>query len=298
MTSMRRWQAPFKIVIGRRNFLVYLVLPYRQRAAFMAPGSDLELDRINAAANQDAFAGARADYDAVHAYDGDAQTEYPTATLVSEIWPGQGYGRALDVGAGSGYFTERIARHATSVVAIEPVEDLQRVITERCRKGRLTNVEIVGAPVLEAAASIPERSIDTAFVLSALHHFHRREDVFRMLGRLVAPGGRLFIVEPHHNIRRVLRVVDKYRRIYRPRRLWTHELHWGTHQFLTVSEMRWLCRIGGFEDVRIVGHWLPGLRRLFGDDLRRRCAAERVLGRLPGLRHIASQLALEARRSG
>jgi SAM-dependent methyltransferase len=289
---------PSLIEIGRKNFLLYLVLPYRHRRTLMAPGSDARLDRINSVGNEASFSGDRAAYDELHLYGGTAQTEYPALTLVDEVWAASGFGRTLDIGSGSGYFTERIARHATSVIALEPVRELHETITRRCRQAALTNVEVLGVPVLEAGAHIAAGSIDTVCILHALHHFHRREAVFQLIGTLLRPGGRLLLVEPHHNIRRVNRLVTKYRRIYRPRRIWVDERAWGTHHFLTVSELRWLCRLGGLSAPRIVGHWVPGARRLIGDDMRRRCRLERMIGRVPGLRHLASELALEAHRVG
>src|SRR5439155_25999293 len=98
-----------------------------------------------------------------------------------------------------------------SVIAIEPVADLQKVARERCAAARLDNVEVVGATAFDLGAHVPAGSIDSAFLIQSLHHFHRRPEVFAELGRVVRPGGRLYLVEPHHNLRRVGRLARKYR---------------------------------------------------------------------------------------
>jgi ubiquinone/menaquinone biosynthesis C-methylase UbiE len=285
------------IDIGRRSYLLYLLLPHGLKMRLLTPASRGRLDAINRDFNAHRYSGegARA-YDRIHRYAEADQHEYPAQALVEEVWAARGYGRALELGAGSGYFTALIARRARSVVAVEPVEDLQRVIAERCRTAGLDNVEVRGVSATDLPAQLAPGSIDTAFVIQSLHHFHRRPEVFTALGRVVRPGGRLFLVEPHHNTRRVLRLLRKYVTTYRHPEFRADALNWATHDFLTKGEIYRLCRRGGFEEVEVAGFWMPYLRRLV-PDARRRFALERRLGGVPGLRHLAMVLAVEARRS-
>jgi len=112
----------------------------------------------------------------------------------------------------------------------------------------------------------------------------------------VRPGGRLLMVEPHHNLRRAGRLLRKYLSTYRAREFWSDERNWATHDFLTRGELRALCRHGGFDRPRLSGYWIPYSRRLV-PDAERRFRLESRLGRWPVFRHWASVLALEARRS-
>jgi SAM-dependent methyltransferase len=224
-----------RIAIGRRNYLLYLLLPHRIKWHLLTPASRAKLDLI-------------------HRYAEDEQHEYPARPLVAGVWSGSRYGRALEVGAGSGYFTTLIARHARTVIALEPVADIRAVPKGRCRA----------------------EGVDTAFVIQSLHHLHDRERVFEALGRVVRPGSRLLMVEPHHDLRRVGRLLRKY-------------------LFLTRGELRALSRRGGFGRPRLSGYWIPYSRRLIlAAD--RRFRAEARLGRWPVFRHWAAVLALEARR--
>jgi len=292
------------IEIGGRNFFLYLVLPHPLKVAFLSRESRAKLDRINSSFNEHSFSGDRAtDYDRIHGYEDEAQHEYPARFLVSEVWgsPGRGagtdrYGRALELGAGSGYFTAAIARHARSLVAVEPVRDLQRVVRERCAAEKLDNVDVLGATAAEFGRAVPPRSIDSAFIIQSLHHFHRRPEVFAELGKAVRPGGRLYLVEPHHNLRRVARLARTYRRVYRAHEFRTDERNWATHDFVTRGELRALCRHGGFGDVRLGTYWWPYSRRLIPSPVRR-FQVERMLGRVPVSRHVGGVLAMEALRN-
>jgi ubiquinone/menaquinone biosynthesis C-methylase UbiE len=285
------------IEIGRRNYLLYLLLPHPQKVALLSPGSRASLDRINRGFNEGLYSGEGAiAYDAIHRYGADEQQEEPFRTLVAERWVDGGYGRALELGAGSGYFTALIARHATSVAAVEPVPDMQRRLRARCEAERLDNVEVVAVTAPEIAAVLPASSVDTAFVIQSLHHFHRRHEIFRALGRVVKPGGRLFVVEPHHNLRRVLKLLRNYVTTYRARGFRENERNWATHDFVTRRELRALCRAGGFGDVQMSGYWIPFARRLLPAPATR-MAVEAAVSRVPGVGHFAAVLAIQARRT-
>ena len=285
-----------RIEIGLRHYLMYLLLPHRIKWRLLTPASRAKLDRINRAFNETLYSGAGASgYDQIHRYAEDEQHEYPARPLVADVWPGSGYGRALEVGAGSGYFTTLIARHARSVIALEPVADMQAVLKGRCRAEGVDNVEVLGVPVADLAAVVPAASVDTAFIIQSLHHLHDRERVFEALGHVVRPGGRLLMVEPHHNLRRVGRLFRKYLTTYRTLEFRSDERNWATHDFLTRGELRALCRRGGFGRLRLSGYWIPYSRRLI-PDADRRFRAEGWLGRWPVFRHWAAVLALEARR--
>ncbi len=286
------------IEIGRRNYLLYLILPHPLKVALLSADARAKLDRINRAFNERAYSGeAATGYDRLHRYAEAEQHEYPATILVSEVWGREDYGRALELGAGSGYFTALIARRARSVVAVEPVGDLQAVLRARCEAERLGNVEVVGAAAFDLDRLVPAASVDSAFVIQSLHHFHRRPEVFAALGHAVRPGGRLFLLEPHHNLRRILRLFRAWRKEYRPTGVAKVDQNWATHDFVTRGEIRALCRHGGFEDVRIDAYWIPFSRRLVPAP-ERRFRVERALGRVPVLRHFAAVLAVEARRGG
>ena len=283
---------------GPWGFLLYIVLPQPAKMAVLPDELRGQLDRINLATNVGMYSGQGATaYDATHRYAEAEHHEYPAQQLVEDAWPGRGYGRALELGAGSGYFTRLIARRADAVTAVEPVPDMQRVLRQGSEAHGITNVEILAVSATELPDRLPPHSVDSALVIQSLHHMHRRREVFEALAKVVRPGGRLLMLEPHHNLRRVLRLARKWLQYYRAREFWSREINWGTHDFLTCGELRVLCRDGGFERPRITGYWFPYMSRLVPDPARR-FRLESRLGRIPGLRHMAGVLAIETRRRG
>lgn len=283
---------------GSLRFLMYLLLPQPAKMAFLPAEVDGQLDRINLAANAAMYSGIGASgYDVAHRYEAAEHHEYPAQQLLEGPWRGGGYGRTLELGAGSGYFTRLVAGSADVVFAVEPVPDMQRVLREGCAAHGIRNVEILAMTATDCANRLPPGSVDSALVIQSLHHMHRRAEVFQALGRVVRPGGRLLMVEPHHNLRRVARLARNWVRHYRARDFWSREVNWSTHDFVTCGELRALCRRGGFSRPAITGYWFPYLARLIPASSARFRVESRA-GRIPFIRHAAGVLAVETRRTG
>ncbi len=296
-TDARKTRLAFQLEIGEPHHqLLYLLLPHSMKMNLLSESSRARLEEINRRFNETAYSGdAAANYDQLHRYGEAEQHDCPLRELVEEVWAREPYGRAIEIGAGSGYVTEMIARQAKGVVAVELVPDMQRMIRARCRREALENVEVVGGSVFDLQGLGLEGAFDSAFVIQTLHHLHRRREVFAILYRLLRPGGRLFLLEPHHNVRRVARLFRYWLTEYRRKEYWTSDRNWATHDFVTRGELRSLCQQAGFQNAKLSGYWIPGCKRLF-PERRQRFAIEQIAGRVPGLRHVASVVAIEARR--
>ena len=102
--------------------------------------------------------------------------------------------RVADLGAGTGYFSARIARLIPEgklfAVDIEP--DMLRFLGERAQREHLS----VLVPVLASAGSpnLPE-PVDLVLVVDTYHHIDGRLAYFAALRASLRPGGRLAIVD-------------------------------------------------------------------------------------------------------
>jgi predicted amidohydrolase YtcJ/ubiquinone/menaquinone biosynthesis C-methylase UbiE len=100
-----------------------------------------------------------------------------------------------DIGAGSGYFAVRFARHASKVLAVDIDPKLLEILTKRAGELKLANLEtVVGAgddPHLQA------ESVDVIFICDVIHHIEKRNAYYQLLARALKPGGRLVIVDFH-----------------------------------------------------------------------------------------------------
>jgi ubiquinone/menaquinone biosynthesis C-methylase UbiE len=99
-----------------------------------------------------------------------------------------------DIGAGTGYFSVRLAKSSTSpkVYAADIESAMVRYLRDRAAKEGLNNVTAV-----QAAADQPNlpEPVDLILIVNTYHHIGGRVAYFRKLSGSIKPGGRLAIIE-------------------------------------------------------------------------------------------------------
>ena len=91
-----------------------------------------------------------------------------------------------DIGAGSGYFTRRFARHAAKVYAVDIDAELLKLAAGE-------KVETVHAKPEDPM--LPAASVDVIFICDVLHHIDKRPAYYAKLAQALKPGGRIVIVD-------------------------------------------------------------------------------------------------------
>jgi cyclopropane fatty-acyl-phospholipid synthase-like methyltransferase len=101
--------------------------------------------------------------------------------------------KVADIGAGTGYFSTRLARvPGVSVVAVDIEPKMIDYIKQRAQKEGLANVTAVLAGA--SGANLPE-PVDLILVVDTYHHLPNRTSYFRELKKSLRPGGRIAIVD-------------------------------------------------------------------------------------------------------
>ena len=102
--------------------------------------------------------------------------------------------RVADIGAGTGYFSVRIARRVPQgkVFAADVEPDMVRYLGERAQREHLSN--IVPVQAASDAANLPE-PVDLILVVDTYHHIGNRTQYFAKLKSSLRAGGRLAIVD-------------------------------------------------------------------------------------------------------
>ena len=99
-----------------------------------------------------------------------------------------------DIGAGTGYFTIRLAKSeaAPKVYAVDIEPSMVNYLRERAAQDKLNNVVAV-----QAAADTPNlpETVDLVLIVDTFHHIGGREVYFRKLAKSLKPGGRVAIVD-------------------------------------------------------------------------------------------------------
>jgi len=141
------------------------------------------------------------------------------------IKPGQS---VADIGAGSGYFTRRLARlvgERGTVYAVDIQPEMLDLLTNKMAELKIGNVK----PTLGDVADphLPPSSVDLILMVDVYHEFDHPYEMVRQMIPSLRPGGRLIFVEfrgedPKVPIKRVHKMTEAQLR----RELAVHPLQW------------------------------------------------------------------------
>jgi SAM-dependent methyltransferase len=101
--------------------------------------------------------------------------------------------RVADIGAGTGYFSVRIAKRVPDgkVFSVDIEPDMVRYLGERAHREHLSGL----VPVLAAAGPNLPEPVDLVLVVDTYHHIENRTAYFAKLKDALVPNGRVAIVD-------------------------------------------------------------------------------------------------------
>jgi len=99
-----------------------------------------------------------------------------------------------DIGAGTGYFTVRLAQALPKgrVYAADLEPDMVAYIEQRARQMKLANVTAIRAAADDAKLPAP---VDRVVIVDTYHHIEAREAYFRRLAGRLSPAGEVAIID-------------------------------------------------------------------------------------------------------
>jgi len=116
-----------------------------------------------------------------------------------------------DIGAGSGYFSFRMAPKVPQgkVLAVDIQKEMTDVVDKTAKEKKITNVESILSTVEDP--KLPEGKVDVALMVDAYHEFDHPREMMDGIAKGLKPGGRVILVEyraedpnvmilPHHKM--------------------------------------------------------------------------------------------------
>ena len=101
--------------------------------------------------------------------------------------------KIIDIGAGSGYFSIKLANAGASVIAADVSDEFQEYLKRRIEKEKFKNIELRKIPYDSPALSSQE--VDIAFIVNTYHHIENRVEYFKKVKSGIKSEGELVIVD-------------------------------------------------------------------------------------------------------
>jgi SAM-dependent methyltransferase len=119
------------------------------------------------------------------------EEERPTALLAAmELKPTD---VVADIGAGTGYYSFRMAPKVAKVLAVEIQQEMLDLLTAKGRKLGIANVEnVLGTP---SDPKLAPASVDVVLLVDVYHEFDHPVEMMTAIRAALKPGGRVVQVE-------------------------------------------------------------------------------------------------------
>ncbi|MGN6716769.1 MAG: class I SAM-dependent methyltransferase [Candidatus Binatia bacterium] len=167
--------------------LTLVILPFSVAAQDAVPRDGHEMHRLHN--DPKAYIGALEDPKR------DAYQKPQEVMTALAIKPGE---VIADIGAGSGYFTFRLAQHVGTkgkVYAVDVSPDMILHINRRMRELNVGNVVSVLSDPDDPL--LPVRSIDRFFFSESWHHIENQTKYLELMKRMLKPGGQVVMIDFH-----------------------------------------------------------------------------------------------------
>jgi ubiquinone/menaquinone biosynthesis C-methylase UbiE len=98
-----------------------------------------------------------------------------------------------DIGAGSGFYTFRIAPKVKQIFAVEIQDDALMYLKAKSKELNRNNVVVIKGT--EKSAELPENSVDLAFMVDVYHELLFPKEVLQSIKKSLKPKGKLLLIE-------------------------------------------------------------------------------------------------------
>lgn len=99
----------------------------------------------------------------------------------------------MDIGAGSGYFSVKLAEKGAKVIAADVDDEFQEFLQRRIEKSNLDNIETRKIPY--DSPNLKEEEVDMVLIVNAYHHIENRPEYFTKVKKGTKPEGQLVIID-------------------------------------------------------------------------------------------------------
>ena len=99
----------------------------------------------------------------------------------------------MDIGAGSGYFSVKLAEKGVKVIAADVDEEFQKFLQDRIEKDNLKNIETRKIPY--DSPKLKEEEVDMVLIVNTYHHIENREEYFAQVKKGTKPEGTLVVID-------------------------------------------------------------------------------------------------------
>lgn len=99
----------------------------------------------------------------------------------------------IDIGAGSGYFSVKLAKQGANVIAADVNDEFLKSLQDRVEKNNLQNIEVRKIPY--DSPNLKNEEVDIVFIVNTYHHIDNRVAYFEEVKKGTKDNGVLILID-------------------------------------------------------------------------------------------------------
>ena len=101
--------------------------------------------------------------------------------------------KIMDIGAGSGYFSVKLAEKGAKVIAADVSDEFQSALKQRIEDDNLENIELRKIPY--DSPNLADNEVDMVLIVNTYHHIENRIEYFSKVKKGIKTDGELIIID-------------------------------------------------------------------------------------------------------
>lgn len=131
--------------------------------------------------------------DLIKRFDSPERDAYQKPEKVLEYLGGLNGKKIMDIGAGSGYFSIKLAEKGARVIAADVSDEFQAALKHRIEENNLKNIELRKIPY--DSPGLADEEVDMVLIVNTYHHIENRSDYFKKVKQGIKPDGELVVID-------------------------------------------------------------------------------------------------------
>jgi 2-polyprenyl-3-methyl-5-hydroxy-6-metoxy-1,4-benzoquinol methylase len=131
--------------------------------------------------------------DLIERFESPERDAYQKPELVLEYLGDLKDKKIMDIGAGSGYFSVKLAEKGANVIAADVSDEFQDALKIRIDENNLENIELRNIPY--DSPDLADNEVDMVLIVNTYHHIENRIDYFSKVKKGIKPDGELVVID-------------------------------------------------------------------------------------------------------
>lgn len=132
-------------------------------------------------------------HDLINRFESKERDEYQQPNKVMQYLGDINGKTIMDIGAGTGYFSVKLAKHGANVIAADVNDEFQTFLKKRMEDNKIDNITLRKIPF--DSPDLKDNEVDMVLIVNTYHHIDNRAEYFAKVKKGTKNNGELVVID-------------------------------------------------------------------------------------------------------